>query len=149
LGTPHCGSDAIKWPQLLANISTVCLYTFSGLTGSTRKDLLHNLERNSDTLKDISPDFSTQVKDIKIFSCIEQHTTPPFSKLVMFTRLPCNSKVSDTQKIVDRYTGVLGLPEESIITMDGCDHRSMCRFPNRDNQNYRVLTSRINELLGK
>jgi hypothetical protein len=83
MGTPHRGSDAIRWPQLLANISTVGLYVSSGLTGSTRKDLLQNLEQNSETLKTISTEFRNQAKDIKIFSCIEQHTTPPLSKLVI------------------------------------------------------------------
>ncbi|OBT71259.1 hypothetical protein VF21_09923 [Pseudogymnoascus sp. 05NY08] len=75
LGTPHNGSDAVKWPQLLANISSVGLY------------------------------------------------------------------------IVDRHTGILGFPGEIIIPMDGCDHRTMCRFLNEKDQNYRVLKSRINELL--
>ncbi|KAH8765724.1 hypothetical protein F5882DRAFT_335083, partial [Hyaloscypha sp. PMI_1271] len=129
LGTPHRGTDAIRWPQLLANISTVSLHVSSGLTGSTRKDLLQNLERNSETLKTISTEFRNQAKDIKIFSCIEQHTTTPLSKL-----------------IVDAHTGILDFPGEVIIPMDGCDHRTMCRFSNKDDNNYRVLKSRIKGL---
>ncbi|KAH8744950.1 nb-arc and ankyrin domain-containing protein [Hyaloscypha finlandica] len=130
LGTPHRGTDAIRWPQLLANISTVSLYVLSGLTGSTRKDLLQNLDQNSEILKTISTEFRNQAKDIKIFSCIEQRATLPHPKL-----------------IVDEHTGILGFPGEVIKTMDGCDHRTMCRFSNKEDLNYRFLESQIKGLL--
>jgi hypothetical protein len=57
----------------------------AGLVGSPRRDLLQDLKQNSDTLKSISTDFRNQAKNIKIFSCLEQHATPPLSKLVILT----------------------------------------------------------------
>ncbi|OCL04556.1 hypothetical protein AOQ84DRAFT_380441 [Glonium stellatum] len=130
LGTPHDGSDAVSWPQLLADILHVGLYAGTGLIGAPRNDLLRGLERNSEVLKSISIDFRNQAKNIKIFSCIEQHSTFPLSKL-----------------IVDRNTGVLGFPGEIIIPMDGCDHRTLCRFSDEEDPNYRVIRSRIGQLI--
>lgn len=52
-------------------------------------------------------------------------------------------------QVVDQYTGTLDFPGEVIIPIDGCDHRSMCRFSTEEDHNYRVLKSRINGLLGK
>jgi hypothetical protein len=85
LGTPHRGSEATKWPQLLADILDVGLYMGAGLFGSLRKDLLRDLEQNSETLKSVSTDFRNQARNVKIFSCIEQYTTPPLSKLASLT----------------------------------------------------------------
>lgn len=50
---------------------------------------------------------------------------------------------------MDRHTGVLDFPGEVIIPMDGCDHRTLCRFSDEKDSNYRVILSRIRELIGQ
>jgi hypothetical protein len=50
---------------------------------------------------------------------------------------------------VDRHAGVLDFPGEVIIPMDGCDHRTVCRFSDEKDSNYRVIMSRIRELIGQ
>lgn len=75
LSTPHRGSEIVEWPILLANILNTSLYLTSGFHGSARTDLLKSLERNSKELREISDNFSSQVKSIKIISCYEQNKT--------------------------------------------------------------------------
>lgn len=149
MGTPHRGSDAVRWPQLLADILCVGLFAGTGFAGGPRKDLLQDLERNSATLKSISTEFRNQAKNIKIFSCIEQHSTPPLSKLVVLIKSPYRLfNISNLKQIVDRHTGVLDFPDEAIIPMDGCDHRTLCRFSSKEDPNYRVICSRMRQLIG-
>src|ERR1700722_10175847 len=86
-----------------------------------QKDLLQDLERNSATLKSISTKFRNQANNIKIFSCIEQHSTPPLSKLVVLIKSPYRLfNISNLKQIVDRHTGVLDFPGEVIIPTVPC-----------------------------
>ena len=50
---------------------------------------------------------------------------------------------------MDRHTGVLDFPDEAIIPMDGCDHRTLCRFSSKEDPNYRVICSRMRQLIGE
>ena len=75
LSTPHRGSESVHWAILLANILNASLYLTSGLHGSARKDLLESLQSNSPVLRDVSDNFSSQVKNIKIVSFYEQNKT--------------------------------------------------------------------------
>ncbi|KAF2469566.1 uncharacterized protein BDR25DRAFT_343591 [Lindgomyces ingoldianus] len=131
MGTPHQGSEAVKWPQLLANLVDFGLYFGSSWTGKTRKDLLEDLAKDSKPLELMATEFVNQIGEIQIVSCVEQRATPPLSS-----------------EIVCRQSALLNLPGERIIMMDGCDHRTMCQFPNVLDRNYRRIRSEIKELLG-
>lgn len=82
LGTPHQGSDAVKWPRLLANVVDLGLSLGSSWTGRPRKDLLQALAKDSLELEAITTDFVNQIRDVQIISCIEQCATPPLAAQV-------------------------------------------------------------------
>lgn len=79
MGTPHQGSEAVKFPMLLANLVDVGLYFGSGLTGKARKDLLQELAKDSKTLEMMATEFANQIGEINIVSCVERRATPPLS----------------------------------------------------------------------
>jgi len=135
LSTPHRGSDSVEWPKLLANILDTSLYLTSGFHGSTRRDLLKSLERNSKELRTVSDNFSSQVKNIKIISFYEQNKTPVGRAL--------------SSLIVDEDTGILGWPGEIPHPMMGCDHRTICRFSDKDDQRYQLILHEIKTLIGQ
>lgn len=82
MSTPHRGSDATRWPELLANIANTGTWLISGLSGSMRKDLLEGLQRNSSMLEKISTAARNQLEGIQIYSFYEQKSTPPLSRKV-------------------------------------------------------------------
>jgi len=135
LSTPHRGSESVEWPQLLAKILNASLYLTAGLHGSARTDLLKSLERNSKELRGISDNFSSQVKCIKIISCYEQNKTTVGRALLSL--------------IVDENTGVLGWPGEIQHPMMGCDHHTVCRFSDEDDQRYLIILHEIQTMLGQ
>lgn len=47
-------------------------------------------------------------------------------------------------QIVDGISGEMKVPGEEVIDMQGCDHKSICRFANQ-NHNYILL---LNVILG-
>jgi protein SERAC1 len=145
LGTPHRGSDSVRWPILLSNIANVAFAAAAPLTGQFRKDLLKSLERNSEDLKTISTNFRNQISGIKIVSCIEQDSTPPFSKRARILLCHINLILTFSQ-IVDDDTGTLDVPGEIIVPMSGCDHQGVCRFPKAASNNYRMILGHIKSL---
>jgi hypothetical protein len=89
LGTPHRGSNATRFPVLLAKIAKTVLLGTSGLTGGVRDDLIDLLKRESSPLHDISKDFLSRLQGLRIVSCIEMNTTPPLDELVKGHFLCC------------------------------------------------------------
>ncbi|EON63739.1 hypothetical protein W97_02967 [Coniosporium apollinis CBS 100218] len=77
LGTPHHGSGATQYPQVLANVVNVALAGSSGFVGRIRTDLIKSLEKDSKVLKSISTNFRNRASKFKIVSFVEQKTTPP------------------------------------------------------------------------
>jgi ATP-dependent helicase/DNAse subunit B len=53
-------------------------------------------------------------------------------------------------KIVDDTSGIMNISNERIVPMQGCDHRSLCRFAGKHSENYKrvsnVLQDWIEEL---
>jgi sulfite reductase alpha subunit-like flavoprotein len=81
MSTPHKGSTAANWASVVSKIGDVSLFAFPQ---RTRKDLLKNLKRNSDTLWSISEEFRRVMSgmDVRIASSYEQVVTNPWSELV-------------------------------------------------------------------
>lgn len=44
-------------------------------------------------------------------------------------------------KIVDDISGVMDIPAERYVPMQGCDHRSICRFAGKDSESYKTVCS--------
>ncbi|KAH6712632.1 ankyrin repeat-containing domain protein [Leptodontidium sp. MPI-SDFR-AT-0119] len=42
-------------------------------------------------------------------------------------------------KIVDDISGVMDVPAERYVPMQGCDHRSICRFAGKDSESYKTV----------
>ena len=40
-------------------------------------------------------------------------------------------------KIVDDTSGIMNIPNERIVPMQGCDHRSICRFSGKQSESYK------------
>ncbi|KAH0562180.1 hypothetical protein GP486_003124 [Trichoglossum hirsutum] len=122
LATPHRGSETTQLPKVLAEIANLALTGTSLFIGRNRTDLIGFLERDSEGLKRISTDFRNQMGDMKIASFIETSITPP-----------------SRTRIVDDNSGVVGIPKERIVHMDGCDHRNICRFSDKTSNGYQTV----------
>ncbi|OBT84698.1 hypothetical protein VE02_06122 [Pseudogymnoascus sp. 03VT05] len=128
LSTPHRGSSQTELPLVLANIANVALSGVGRYVGSMRSDLIKSLEKDSMSLKDISTNFRDQTENMKIASFYELKTTPPVNKL-----------------IVDKISGIMDVARERIISMPGCDHRTICRFRSRDSNGYKIILGVLRE----
>ncbi|KAH0536065.1 hypothetical protein FGG08_007031 [Glutinoglossum americanum] len=131
LATPHRGSGGTRLPMVLATIANVLLTGTSRFVGRTRTDLIETLKRDSGDLKGISTDFRNQMGNMKIASFIETSITPPAKTRV--SGLICY------EQIVDNNSGIMDIPKERIVYMDGCDHRSICRFNDKTSNGYRTV----------
>ncbi|KAK8097440.1 hypothetical protein PG984_016579 [Apiospora sp. TS-2023a] len=127
LGTPHRGSNQTAFPSLLANIANTGTPVLSRFIGKSRADLINVLKRDAGDLEKLSYQFADQLAVIKIASFIELDITPPAST-----------------RIVDGVTGIINCAGERVIDMQGCDHRSICRFAQRSN-NYRLILGILKE----
>ena len=81
-GTPHPGADLASLAQIFTKIYSVANYPISGLVGSTRTDLVSNLEKDSPLLTEMAMDIRNQLTEIKIASFVEMANTLPFNTVV-------------------------------------------------------------------
>ncbi|KAI9762477.1 MAG: hypothetical protein M1840_001237 [Geoglossum simile] len=126
LGTPHRGSSTTELPKVLANIARIGTSWF---TGFMRPDLLRSLAKGSKELGEISVAFRTQVASMRIVSFVEQKATPPFSK-----------------RVVGDQSAIMGIPNEHIIPMQGCDHCGICRFASESSHSYKAVRNVLEEV---
>jgi hypothetical protein len=77
LGTPHRGSDLVPWSLLLSN-----LINAASLGLAVRKELLRNIDRDSEALMEISRQFVHRAAPLRIRSFIEQQIERPLTALV-------------------------------------------------------------------
>jgi hypothetical protein len=128
LATPHRGSDPAKMATMVAsilNISTLGL----GLP-RTRSDLLEGLKRGSPELVSIARDFRHHLTpDLKIYSFYEMKLIPPLKTLV-----------------VDEWSASMNCDMETPVSMDSCDHRTICRFDSAENPAYKRVAFALGEL---
>lgn len=85
LATPHRGSEYTEFFAKLARVVNVPLSGTSRYTGKTRANLIKSLGKHSKTLSDISEDFRQHTEDRKIYSFLEQASTPPLHEKVSAT----------------------------------------------------------------
>jgi hypothetical protein len=48
-------------------------------------------------------------------------------------------ELTHRKKIVDEDSGIIGFPEERIVPMHGCDHRTICRFEAETSNGYKSI----------
>lgn len=77
MGTPHRGSRLASWATILANVTNSLT-----LGQGVRNDLLRELRRNSDLLKDVSRQFVHRAAPLKIWTFVEQRLERPLTVLV-------------------------------------------------------------------
>lgn len=81
LSTPHRGSSSAGWAKMLANIvnTTGTAFLTSGISGLVRTNFLDALDKNSDQLRIISEEFSSQVNHVTLVSFYEMENTQVMS----------------------------------------------------------------------
>ncbi|KAL2041461.1 hypothetical protein N7G274_005843 [Stereocaulon virgatum] len=130
--TPHRGVRGIlDLGILLGNALDVGLRASGArvLTGkTTRKDLLSNLSANSEILRNISTSFRHLLGRFAIFTFYETEETRPMGRL-----------------IVDQDSAMMGVQGEKLIGIFA-NHTDMCRFDSKDNADYVVIVSAIQQL---
>lgn len=133
LATPHRGSGSTQFPSVVTGIANLALTGTSRFVGRMRSDLIENLKKDSKVLEDIATNFRKQTNSFQIASFIEQDITPPLKS-----------------RIVDDTSGIMNIPNERIVPMHGCDHRSICRFASKHSESYKrvsnVLQDWVDEL---
>ncbi|CAI4218402.1 unnamed protein product [Parascedosporium putredinis] len=106
-GTPHRGSDAAKWLDMLSTIT-------SNVSGRPKSRFAELLQTHSNGLLEISEDFMPLASSFSIVSFYEEYGEGWWGKV-----------------IVGKSSAVMGLPNEDDIMISGT-HRSMCRFERGD-----------------
>lgn len=121
-GVPHRGSDLAYWSTFAARLlNTVQL----GLRTNT--SFVEALARNSQTFTDISQSFIERAAPLKIRTFYE--TEKLYGNL-----------------IVDKDSARLGLPNEVSGGVTAADHRTICKFNDKDSQRYRPVWKAIQML---
>jgi Putative serine esterase (DUF676) len=147
LATPHCGSNPAKMLAVCADIITLPLTGVSRFSGKTRSDLIKSLAYGSTTLLDISNDFREHPGNMRIFSFVEQRSTPPSSEKVSNgSRSGMKCLLMNTVQIVDDISGRMFVPGEVPVPMPGCNHREVARFESKDSNGYRKIINKLKEV---
>ncbi|KAE9366534.1 hypothetical protein N431DRAFT_281230, partial [Stipitochalara longipes BDJ] len=129
LATPHCGADPAKMLSVCADIMNLPLAGLTLFSGKMRSDMIKTLAPGSTTLLDISSDFKGHTANIRIYSFIEQKSTPPSSG-----------------KIVDDMSGRMNVPGEVVVPMPGCNHREVAKFASKDTNGYQKIVNKLTEV---
>ncbi|KAE9362858.1 hypothetical protein N431DRAFT_475689 [Stipitochalara longipes BDJ] len=127
-GTPHRGADLASLAQIFTKIYSVANYPISGLVGSTRTDLVSNLEKDSPLLTEMAMDIRNQLTEVKIASFVEMANTLPFNTVV-----------------VDTTTATMNREGERVIPMMGRNHSEICRFEDEHSSAYIMVLGVLKE----
>jgi hypothetical protein len=127
LSTPHGGSDVANVASILTAIFGLPLV---GRLMPVRNDSLKALERGSRDLVDIARNFRHWTDILKMYSFIEK------------------KKISGmSERIVDDDSGSLNVKMETPLGMDGCDHRTICRYQSDKTTAYRRVLGALQDLV--
>ncbi|KAH0551180.1 hypothetical protein GP486_007490 [Trichoglossum hirsutum] len=127
LSTPHRGSTGTSFPKLLTGVVNLATPILSRFIGRNRKELIELLDKDAPGLEQMSLDFSDNLFNIGIASFVEEMITTPAR-----------------DRIVDDHTSFIGSPGERRVYLGGCDHGTVCRFEERDN-NYNLILGILRE----
>jgi hypothetical protein len=112
MATPHRGAGSAAMFSAVASILNLPTL---GRTPKTRSDLIKSLEKGSPELLDVARNFRHHTDDFKFFTYYETCKIPPLKDVV-----------------VSQWSSCLNCDTESPIPMDGCDHRSICRYESKN-----------------
>ncbi|KAK6528437.1 hypothetical protein TWF281_009678 [Arthrobotrys megalospora] len=126
LGTPHTGSAIATVADIGARIAGVVL---PDAIMPKNRTLIKSLRKDSSRLFETAGRFANVCGDMKIFN--------------MYESLP----MIGGAKVVERESAVMNLGRiETQVMLDGTNHRTMCRYKERTDQNYLALLDAIKRL---
>ncbi|KAK6360209.1 hypothetical protein TWF730_006359 [Orbilia blumenaviensis] len=126
LGTPHTGSSVATVADLGARIAGVVL---PDAIMPKNRSLIKSLRKDSSRLFETAGRFANVCGDMKIYN--------------MYESLP----LIGGAKVVERESAVMNLGRiETQVMLDKTNHRTMCRYKDRTDQNYLVLLDAIKKL---
>lgn len=84
-----------------------------------------------------------QHKGIKVIPFCEGDATLPFRELISNVPLLEQKNILlMNHKVVDVATGVLRFEGETMVPMDGCNHHTVCQFPD-ESSSYKLVLGHI------
>ncbi|KAK6504696.1 hypothetical protein TWF481_006635 [Arthrobotrys musiformis] len=126
LGTPHTGSAVATVADIGARIAGVVL---PDAIMPKNRTLIKSLRKDSSRLFETAGRFANICGDMKIFN--------------MYESLP----LIGGAKVVERESAVMNLGRiETQVMLDGTNHRTMCRYKERTDQNYLALLDAIKRM---
>ena len=137
---PHRGSDIASVGESAANLLEGLQLGFG-----TNARFVEALRRNSDTLADISRQFTERGAYIPIWTFYE--TDRLGNQLVLFSTWRINACFTDMIKVVDRDSACLNLPNKIAVGVAGANHRYVCKFSHLDSQKYKPVWRAIKKLV--
>ncbi|EPE26751.1 Ankyrin repeat-containing protein [Glarea lozoyensis ATCC 20868] len=129
IATPHRGSKEAAFLAKLAGVFHGSLTTtgLSRFRGGIRADLIKDLIQDEKAVKTITKEFIPMTDgSIRFYSFIEDLTMAPLNT-----------------RVVDDFSGTMGLDSEIVIHMDGKDHRSIARFKSRTCPSYGKVLAKL------
>jgi hypothetical protein len=122
LSTPHRGT---KLAGILNRALAVSIFNHSP------KRYLTELNHNSPFIEDLNDEFKAHAPNLRIYSFYETLETTIGIK---------------HQMILQTSSSTLGYPGETTFPLNA-DHHNVCKFPNRDDPSYRLVSGVIRELV--
>ncbi|KAH8588254.1 hypothetical protein B0O99DRAFT_693645 [Bisporella sp. PMI_857] len=121
-GTPHTGSEKAAYGKILGSVA-------SAMINKPSSKLLSALQSNSDILARLTSDFRHQLPQYQIVTFYETRPMGLFKK-----------------EIVEKQSALLQVAGEDQQPINA-NHRDMCKFAARDDENYEKLFKRIRRML--
>ncbi|EEP82521.1 predicted protein [Uncinocarpus reesii 1704] len=122
LSTPHRGSIHARALNGLLSFAL----------GFSQKSYVAQLDTGSETLDDINDHFRTICEGLHIIS--------------LYETLPVSFGAGIKRIIVGKGSGILGYPTEFSAPLIA-DHHSICKFPNRQDANYKMVFELVRKLI--
>ena len=141
-GVPHRGSDVAYWGTFAANLLETIQLGFG-----TNSNFVKDLQRNSETLANISEQFFPLGDKLKIRTFYETER--------LLNRVVCPLIKQDVGfrtivnilQIVDKNSACLNHPNEIAVGIAGANHRSICRFSHGNSEKYSLVWMTIKQLV--
>jgi len=135
MGTPHGGSKAANWASLIGSIANAMFF-------HAPKNLLIDLQLNSEQLKGVSEDFNEIVSRYKINSFYED--TSNLGVAALINNLGMSSAevfLLTLTQIVDKGSATLQIPHEEMLPIKG-DHTGIVKF-GHDDERFKMVWKAI------